>query len=114
FNKKLMKRKQIVAGNWKMNMDFDEGRDLAISIIRNLGPLESTVIFCPPYIHLNYLSVLTKGINNLYLGAQNCNEHNSGAYTGEVSAAMLSSVGCHYVILGHSERREYFQEDDGL
>ena len=109
-----MKRKQIVAGNWKMNMDFDEGRDLSISIIRNLGPLEATVIFCPPFTHLNYLSVLTKGINNLFLGAQNCNENYSGAYTGEVSAAMLNSVGCHYVILGHSERREYFNEGDDL
>ncbi len=109
-----MKRKQIVAGNWKMNMDFDEGRDLAISIIRNLGPLEASVIFCPPFIHLNYLSVLTKGINNLFLGAQNCNEKSSGAYTGEVSAGMLKSVGCTYVILGHSERREYYGEDENL
>ena len=109
-----MKRKQIVAGNWKMNMNFDEGRDLAISIIRKLGPLKNTVIFCPPYIHLNYLSVLLKGINNLHLGAQNCNEHEKGAYTGEVSASMLRSVGCTYVILGHSERRQHYGEDEGL
>lgn len=109
-----MERKQIVAGNWKMNMDFDEGRDLAISIIRKMGPLKNQVIFCPPFIHLNYLSVLCKGINNLSLGAQNCNENSSGAYTGEVSAAMLKSVGCQYVIIGHSERREYYQESDEL
>lgn len=109
-----MKRKQIVAGNWKMNKNFDEGRDLAISIIRKMGPLESTVIFCPPSIHLNYLSVLTKGINNLSLGGQNCSEHNAGAYTGETAASMLKSVGCSYVILGHSERRAYFGENDAL
>lgn len=109
-----MKRKQIVAGNWKMNMDFDEGRDLAISIIRKLGPLEATVIFCPPYIHLNYLSTLSKGLDNLYIGAQNCHENNSGAYTGEISAGMLKSVGCQYVILGHSERREFYGEKDEL
>ena len=109
-----MKRKQIVAGNWKMNMDFDEGRDLAICIIRKLGPLEPTVIFCPPFVHLNYLSVLTKGINNLFIGAQNCHENSSGAFTGEISATMLKSVDCDYVILGHSERREYFNEQDAV
>ncbi len=109
-----MVRKQIVAGNWKMNMDFDEGRDLAFSIIRKLGPLHSQVIFCPPFIHLNYLSVLTKGIANLSLGAQNCHQQNNGAYTGEVAASMLKSVGCEYVILGHSERREYFAEGDEI
>jgi triosephosphate isomerase len=109
-----MKRKQIVAGNWKMNMNFDEGRDLAISIIRKLGPLKATVIFCPPYIHLNYLSTLSKGLDNLYIGAQNCHENSSGAYTGEISAGMLRSVGCQYVILGHSERREYYGEKDEL
>ena len=109
-----MKRKQIVAGNWKMNLTFDEGRDLSISIIKRIGPLKDTVIFCPPAIHLNYLSVLTKGINNLHLGGQNCNENPKGAFTGEVSASMLKSVGCDYVILGHSERREYYKEDGEL
>ena len=109
-----MKRKQIVAGNWKMNMNFDEGRDLAISIIRKLGPLQADVVFCPPFIHLNYQSVLIKGIERLHLGAQNCSQHLKGAYTGEVSASMLKSVGCAFVILGHSERREYFKEDGEL
>ena len=109
-----MKRKQIVAGNWKMNMDFDGGRDLAISIIKEMGPLEATVIFCPPFIHLNYLSVLTKGINNLFIGGQDCNDNPKGAFTGEISAAMLKSVGCEYVILGHSERREYYGETEKL
>ncbi len=107
-----MKRKQIVAGNWKMNMDFDKGRDLTISILKGLGPLQSQVVICPPYIHLNYLSVLTKGISNLSLGAQNCHTEVNGAFTGEVSADMLKSTGCDYVIIGHSERREYFDESD--
>lgn len=93
-----------------MNMDFDEGRDLTISIIRKLGPLQADVVLCSPFIHLNYLSVLIKGINGLHLGAQNCSQHLKGAYTGEISAPMLKSVGCTYVILGHSERREYFGE----
>ncbi len=109
-----MQRKQIVAGNWKMNMDFDEGRDLAFSIIRKLGPLQSQVVLCPPFIHLNYLSVLTKGIANLSIGAQNCHGHRNGAFTGEIAASMLRSVGCGYVIVGHSERREYFAENDEL
>lgn len=109
-----MKRKQIVAGNWKMNMNFDEGRDLSISIVKKIGPLRDTVIFCPPAIHLNYLSVLTKGIHNLHLGGQNCNENPKGAFTGEISASMLRSVGCDYVILGHSERRQYYKEDGKL
>ena len=109
-----MKRKQIVAGNWKMNMNFDEGRDLAISIVRKLGPLKNEVILCPPFIHLNYLSVISKDIANLHIGAQNCHQKDKGAYTGEIAASMLKSVGCSYVILGHSERRQYFGEDGAL
>ncbi|MCB9341650.1 MAG: triose-phosphate isomerase [Lewinellaceae bacterium] len=105
-----MKRQRIVAGNWKMNKTFDEGRDLAISIIQQLGPSENLAVLCPPFIHLNYLSVLTNGIANLKLGAQNCHFEESGAFTGEISAAMLKSVEAEFVILGHSERREYFKE----
>ncbi len=105
-----MKRQRIVAGNWKMNKTFDEGRDLAISIIQQLGLSENFAILCPPFIHLNYLSVLTKGVANLKLGAQNCHFAENGAYTGEVSAPMLKSVDVEYIILGHSERREYFGE----
>lgn len=109
-----MKRKQIVAGNWKMNMNFDEGRDLFNRIISGLGPSENCVVVCPPFIHLNHLSTISKGIFNLFLGAQNCYFEEKGAFTGEVSSAMLRSVGVKYVILGHSERRAYFGETDEL
>lgn len=109
-----MKRLQIVAGNWKMNKEFDEGRDLAISIINKIGPSETKVIVCPPFIHLNYISMLSKGVANLNVGAQNCHTEQSGAYTGEVSASMLRSAGVDYVIVGHSERREYFGETDEM
>ncbi len=109
-----MKRQKIVAGNWKMNLNFQEGRDLANEIVRSSLPSEVLVVLCPPYIHLNHLSMLSNGITNLEIGAQNCHQKSAGAYTGEVSAAMLKSVGCGFVILGHSERREYFEESDEL
>ncbi len=107
-----MKRQRIVAGNWKMNNNFDEGRDLTISIIQKLGPSGTLAVLCPPFIHLNYMSTLAKGIANLKLGAQNCHTEANGAFTGEISAPMLKSVGAEFVILGHSERREYFGETD--
>lgn len=109
-----MKRRKIVAGNWKMNLTIKEGNDLANSIIYNLKPSSAQVIICPPFIHLNHLARLTNGVADLYLGAQNCHFEKSGAYTGEVSAAMVKSTGASYVILGHSERREYFHETDEM
>ncbi len=109
-----MKRQQIVAGNWKMNMNFQEGRDLASEIINSIGPSEVLTLLCPPFVHLNHISMLTNGISNLEIGAQNCHQSNSGAYTGEVSASMIKSVGASFVIIGHSERREYFNEDNAL
>lgn len=107
-----MKRQRIVAGNWKMNSNFDEGRDLTIAVIQKLGPSETITVLCPPFIHLNYVSMLTNGIANLKIGAQNCHTEKNGAYTGEISAPQLKSVGAEYVIIGHSERREYFDESD--
>ncbi len=109
-----MKRAQIVAGNWKMNLNFQEGRDLASSIIQSSSPSDVLMVLCPPFIHLNHLSTLSNGISNLEIGAQNCHQESSGAYTGEISARMLKSVGCSFVIIGHSERREYFDESDKL
>ncbi len=109
-----MKRQQIVAGNWKMNLNFQEGRDLANEIISSIGPSDVLTVLCPPFIHLNHLSMLTNGISNLEIGAQNCHSERSGAYTGEVSAGMLKSVGVSFVIVGHSERREFFNENDVL
>ncbi|MEL6660497.1 MAG: triose-phosphate isomerase [Bacteroidota bacterium] len=107
-------RKNIVAGNWKMNKDYEEGRTLASEIVAKLQPSDTVVILGTPYIHLKGVSHIISDINNLHLSAQNCHQEAGGAYTGEITADMLKSVGCEYVILGHSERREYFGEDDTL
>lgn len=109
-----MTRTQIVAGNWKMNKSYQEGRDLVKSIVEKLQPSDTKVIMCTPFIHLNSVAASIKDISNLHLGAQNCHQAASGAYTGEISAAMLQSVGAEYVIIGHSERRKYFGESDEL
>lgn len=109
-----MKRIRMVAGNWKMNKTFDEGRDLAIQIINRLAASENLVVICPPFIHLNYLSAISKGITNFFIGAQNCHYEKVGAFTGEISAAMLKSCGANFVITGHSERRTLFGETDDI
>ncbi len=109
-----MKRQRIVAGNWKMNKSYEEGRDLAKTIAENLQPSETLVILAPPFIHLRSVAAIIEGVSNLKLAAQNCHEASSGAYTGEVSASMIRSTGAEYVILGHSERRQYFGEDGPL
>lgn len=109
-----MERQKIVAGNWKMNLNYTEGRELSRGIVESLQPSDVLVILCPPFIHLQNVCNIIKDISNVRLGAQNCHQETSGAYTGEVSAPMLRSVGVSYVILGHSERREYFGESDAL
>ncbi len=110
----MKKRQLIVAGNWKMNKNYEEGRDLAKDIVERLQPSQVIVVMATPFIHLNSISNIIKGVSNLKLGAQNCHQEESGAYTGEVSAGMLKSVGVDYIIIGHSERREYFNESDEL
>ena len=110
----MKKRQLIVAGNWKMNENYEEGRDLAKDIVERLQPSQVTVVLATPFIHLNSVGNIIRGVSNLKLGAQNCHQEESGAYTGEVSAGMLQSVGVEYVIIGHSERREYFEESDKL
>jgi triosephosphate isomerase (TIM) len=107
-------RTRIVAGNWKMNTTYEDGRDLAKSVIDKLASTEVKVVLCPPFTHLKIVHNVVNGIHNLFLGAQNCHQSDSGAFTGEVSASMLQAVGVRYVILGHSERREYFNENDAL
>lgn len=109
-----MKRQQIVAGNWKMNKDLDEGKALAQAIAAQKPSSDVLLILGTPYIHLSAVKEIIDGTDNLYLSAQNCHQEESGAYTGEISAAMLRSVGAEYVILGHSERREYFGEEETL
>ncbi|HMQ61166.1 MAG TPA: triose-phosphate isomerase [Flavilitoribacter sp.] len=109
-----MNRTRIVAGNWKMNKSYEEGRDLAKAIAENLQPSETVVVLAPPFIHLRGVAAIAEGVSNLHVAAQNCHQENSGAYTGEISAPMVRSTGAEYVILGHSERRQYFGEDGPL
>jgi triosephosphate isomerase (TIM) len=106
-------RKKIVAGNWKMNKTLQEGVELAKTINRQVEDKDVVVILCTPFIHLTEVNqVITK--DSLFLGAQNCASETSGAYTGEVSVDMIRSTGAEYVIIGHSERRSYYHEDDAL
>jgi triosephosphate isomerase len=106
-------RKKIVAGNWKMNNDLSEAVTLISEIKNGMANSNSSagVIICPPYISLETASALLKN-GSVKLGAQNMHFKDSGAFTGEISADMLKSVGCEYVILGHSERRSIFKETD--
>jgi len=104
-------RKKIVAGNWKMNTTLSEGIELARqvnSLVEN-NPSDVTVVVAPPFIHL---AEIRKLLTNVYLAAQNCASESRGAFTGEVSVEMIKSTGAQYVIIGHSERRSYFKEDN--
>ncbi|MDE6680254.1 MAG: triose-phosphate isomerase [Muribaculaceae bacterium] len=106
-------RKNIVAGNWKMNTTVEEGVELASEINDLLKGknVNCEVVVCVPFTHLVPVhGVIDEGV--MGLGAENCSEHDKGAYTGEVSAAMVKSTGASHVILGHSERRQYFGENN--
>lgn len=105
-----MDRKKIVAGNWKMNKTLSEAIELVSLIMKNPGDNSVTKIIFPPFPFISALSNFIGASGSFATGAQNCSEHASGAFTGEVSAAMLKSVGCKYVLVGHSERRQYFGE----
>ena len=104
-------RKKVIAGNWKMNKLPNE----AIAFIEELTPLvkktQNEVVICVPYTNLFYSLLIAQG-TNIKIGAQNMHWESNGAYTGEVSAEMLKSIGVEYVIIGHSERRQYFAETD--
>lgn len=104
-------RKKIVAGNWKMNTTLDEGLHLAKEVNRLVenDPDDVVVIVAPPFIHLTEMK---KVLTVVSLSAQNCASEAKGAFTGEVSAEMIKSVGAQYVIIGHSERRSLFEEED--
>ncbi len=103
-------RKTIIAGNWKMNKTPSEAAELAAAIAKIEGA-KCEVVICPPFVDLFYAKKALEG-SNVKLGAQNCHWKESGAFTGEISADMLIEVGCEYVIIGHSERRQYFGETD--
>jgi triosephosphate isomerase (TIM) len=110
-------RQKIVAGNWKMNKTMEEANSLASEVMGMVADEVKgnvKVIFCTPFPYL--LSVKNQLGNNsrILVGAQNCSEHESGAYTGETSAPMLKSMNIPYVIIGHSERRQYFGENGAL
>ena len=106
-------RKNIVAGNWKMNNSLQEGLDLAKELQQALNgkKVNCEVVICTPFIHL---ASVKKEITTISLGAQNCADKVSGAYTGEVSAAMIASTGAKFVIIGHSERRAYYGETNAI
>ncbi len=108
-------REKIIAANWKMNKTFHEGLALLVELnmLLESEPTQHTVVVAPPYIHLHSAghAVTDTGIK---IAAQNCHQEANGAFTGEVSASMLESVGVEFVILGHSERRQYFGETDEL
>lgn len=106
-------RKNIVAGNWKMNTTLEEGIELANNVATHLQDKKANceVIVCVPFTHLTSVNAVLDG-SVVRLGAENCSEHAKGAYTGEVSASMVKSTGAEYVILGHSERRQYFGENN--
>ena len=105
-------RKKIIAGNWKMNTDAVSAANLIKELIPLVSGADKEVVVCPPYINIPAAVEAAKG-TNIAVGAQNMHWEEKGAYTGEVSAQMLVSVGVKYVIIGHSERRQYFGESDG-
>ena len=110
-------RKKIAAGNWKMNLNLEGGKQLASEVVNMVADEVSgdvDVILIPPFTHLTTVKALLGGSKKVKLGAQNCHIEASGAYTGEISLDMLKSVGVEYVVIGHSERREYFGEDNAL
>ena len=112
----MPKRRRLIAGNWKMNGHLAAGRALAQDIAdraRVSSPLPFDIALCPPATLLWPVSELLQG-SPVYLGGQDCHTALSGAYTGDIAAAMLADLGCRYVILGHSERRAQHHEADAL
>lgn len=105
-------RKRIIAGNWKMNKTVTEAAELARAVVGQMtAATETEVVLCPPFTDLTAVAAAIAG-TPVKLGGQNLHWEEKGAFTGEVSAAMLISAGCTYVIIGHSERRQYFGETD--
>lgn len=104
-------RKPIIAGNWKMNMTPSQAKELVTALIPLVKDAACDVVVCPPYVDIALVAELVKG-TNIQVGAQNIHWAEKGAFTGEISAAMLKEAGAAYAIIGHSERRQYFGETD--
>ena len=104
-------RKPIIAGNWKMNMTPSQAKELVTDLIPLVKDAACDVVVCPPYVDIALVAELVQG-TNIQVGAQNIHWAEKGAFTGEISAAMLKEAGAAYAIIGHSERRQYFGETD--
>ena len=109
-----MKRNKIVAGNWKMNKNYSEAVELASEILKLATQTKCIKIVIPPFPFIYAVNEILKSKNDFYVGAQNMHDQEQGAFTGEVSAPELSSVGAKYVLIGHSERRMFFKEDEAF
>jgi len=109
-------RKQIAAANWKMNLSHQEADSLLDQLLASQHHLSSNqaVIFALPAIYIPLAVQKLNGKSNIFVAAQNCHQKANGAYTGEIAASMYASVGVHHIILGHSERRDFFAESDSL
>lgn len=107
-------RQKIAAGNWKMNNTLEESVALAQTLVDAGSPSGVLTILGVPYVYLDKINQIVAGAENIEVAAQNAHQELSGAFTGEISVKMLNSIGVKYVILGHSERREYFGETDEL
>ncbi|HMS65003.1 MAG TPA: triose-phosphate isomerase [Ignavibacteria bacterium] len=109
-------RRKLIAGNWKMNLGYKDSEKLAKEILLKTGSKElnkTDVLICPSFVSLGIVNKVIKD-SAIKIGAQNLYFENDGAYTGEISASMLKSVGCEYVITGHSERRKYMHETNSI
>lgn len=104
-------RQSLVMGNWKMNGSREEGRSLAQALADGLGKVEHEVAVCVPFVYLSDIKDMLSS-SSIALGAQNVADQASGAYTGEISAAMLKDCGCKYALVGHSERRSYYGDNN--
>lgn len=109
-----MARQKIAAGNWKMNTTFEDGMELARTVSHMDIPEDVTVVLGIPYVFLKSAIDMLLHVPRVHAAAQNCHQNLKGAFTGEISAPMLSSISCPYVIIGHSERRAYFHEDNAM
>ena len=108
-------RKKIIAGNWKMNLNYAEAMALADALVDSSDEMGmSEVILAPPFVYLHDVVSRTQGRPFFSVAAQNCSDQVKGAFTGEVGASMLASIGVEYVLIGHSERRQYFGEANSM